>query len=212
MSKNTEYFDQMAKCFDSDPMKIQRAQEFAASIRNEIEISPNFTGFEYGCGTGLVSFFLQPFMKKIVLADNSPGMLEELNKKIATNNISNMSALNLDLVCDAVSEELTGQFNVIFTLMTMHHILDIASVVKRFYSLLTQPGYLCIGDLEKEDGSFHGRDFVGHNGFDRKELTDILSAAGFINIRFQEFFQMKKSVGDGKMRTFPLFFMCAEKR
>jgi ubiquinone/menaquinone biosynthesis C-methylase UbiE len=208
MNNNIDYFNQAAKTFDKDPVKIQRAQNFAAKIKTELKINQNFVGLDYGCGTGLASFFLQPFMKKIVLADNSPGMLAVLDEKIKANNIKNMSSIKLDIMQDAPPKE---QFDIIFSLMTLHHILDTTKILKALYSLLKFPGYLCIGDLNKEDGSFHDRDFTGHIGFDLEELSNIAKIAGFKNIRFQNFFHMEKKINVTETRNFPLFLMVAEK-
>lgn len=210
MNNDIDYFNQVAKNFDSDPIKIQRAQNFAAKIRTEVKINQNFVGLDYGCGTGLASFFLQPFMKKIVLADNSPGMLAVLDEKIKANNIKNMFSVKLDIMQDQDASP-KEQFDIIFSLMTLHHILDTTKILKAFYSLLKSPGYLCIGDLNKEDGSFHDRDFTGHNGFDLEKLANIAKIAGFKNIRCQNFFQMEKKINTTEMRNFPLFLMVAEK-
>ena len=44
--------------------------------------------------------------------------------------------------------------------MTLHHIHDLSTVLAAFATLLADGGHLCIADLEKEDGSFHGGDFA----------------------------------------------------
>jgi len=69
---------------------------------------------------------------------------------------------------------------------------------------------LCIADLDKEDGSFHGAGFEGHKGFDRVELEDKLTKLGFHQIRFTTCYQMTKEVETG-IKTFPIFLMIAEK-
>jgi ubiquinone/menaquinone biosynthesis C-methylase UbiE len=203
-----DYFDRMASTFDSDPVKIRRAKHFAEAILREIEIKPNFTGLDYGCGTGLASFFLQPFLKKITLADHSSGMLAVLSQKIKDGFIENMVPIKLDIVQDPLPVE---RFNLVFSLMTMHHILDTELVMKKFCSLLKSPGYLCIGDLDQEEGAFHDRDFSRHNGFDRDSLANIAKTMGFKNIRFLDFFNMEKKINDNEMRHFSLFLMAAEK-
>jgi len=77
--------------------------------------------------------------------------------------------------------------------------------------MLKSPGTLCIADLDKEDGSFHGRDFTGHKGFDRKELSAKTEKAGFSHIRFDTVKELNKLVDTGVNKVFPLFLMTAEK-
>ena len=200
-------FDLMAKDWDSVPRRIERARAVAEAIRTGIYLSPSTKAFEYGCGTGLLSFALQPHLGHITLADSSPGMLSVLEGKIRSSGIRNMTPLKLDLSMDSLPQE---RYDLIYTLMTLHHIPDTDRVLKGFYTLLANRGYLCIADLDKEDGSFHGAGFEGHKGFDRVELEDKLTKLGFHQIRFTTCYQMTKEVETG-IKTFPIFLMIAEK-
>lgn len=56
--------------------------------------------------------------------------------------------------------------------MTLHHIPDTEAVLRDMHTLLHQSGYLCIADLDSEDGSFHGQDADVYPGFDRQGLTE----------------------------------------
>jgi SAM-dependent methyltransferase len=202
-------FDAKAKCWDSDPAKVERARIVANAIREEIKNSREFTAFEYGCGTGLVSFFLQPFLKKIVLADNSSGMVEILEDKIRIGSAKNMFPVNLDLSRENPPEE---KFHLIYTLMALHHIHDTREILSTFYSILNSDGYICIVDLDREDGSFHGDGFDGHNGFDRESLVALAGKIGFRNIRFRTVLEVSKIVKGNEKRSFPLFLMTAQKQ
>jgi len=200
-------FDEKAALWDTDPVKNHRAQSVAEGIRAAVALKPEMSGFEYGCGTGLLSFALQPYLRHITLADNSTGMLKVLQEKIAAARIPNMTPLMLDLTVDAPPQE---KFSLVYTLMTFHHIPDSAGMLRALYDLLEKGGSLCIADLDKEDGAFHGADFTGHNGFDRGALGRLAEEAGFRNVRFTTVFHMEKAVAGGK-RTFPLFLMTAQK-
>ncbi len=94
--------------------------------------------------------------------------------------------------------------------MTLHHIPGHAAILQRFRDVLRTPGYLCIADLDPEDGSFHGEGFDGHLGFDRAELSDKARAAGFTSVRFVTACEMKKEAA-GTMRMFPIFLMVAQR-
>jgi ubiquinone/menaquinone biosynthesis C-methylase UbiE len=195
-------FDERAKDWDADPVKRERASQVAQAIRSQVTLSRSMTALEYGCGTGLLSFALQADLGPITLADSSTGMLAVLAEKIATAGIGNMTPLKLDLATDPLPD---ARFDLLYTLMTLHHIPDTTGILGRFHTLLQTGGTLCIADLDREDGSFHGPAFDGHKGFDREQLTQMLEVAGFQNIRFQTAHQMTR---DGK--NYPVFLACAE--
>ena len=199
-------FDRRAKDWDEAPGRAERANAVAAAIREQLALSRAMTALEYGCGTGLLSFALQADLGHITLADSSSGMLEVLREKIARAGIDHMTPLRLDLVVDALPLE---RFNLIYTLMVLHHIPDTAKILDCFHALLQPGGFLCVADLDKEDGSFHSHeaDFDGLNGFDRKGLGTELEKVGFIHIRFSTCYTMKKAE-----QAYPLFLMVAEKK
>jgi ubiquinone/menaquinone biosynthesis C-methylase UbiE len=199
-------FDSRAKNWDEVPGRAERANAVAVAIRAQVALSRMMTAFEYGCGTGLLSFALQNDLGAIMLADSSSGMLAVLREKIARAGISNMTPLQLDLAVDPLPAE---RFDLVYTLMTMHHIPDTANILGSFHSLLRPAGVLCIADLDKEDGSFHSHEaeFDGHNGFDRKELGMELKQAGFTNICFSTCYTLIKDE-----RSYPLFLAVAEKK
>ncbi|MFW6377258.1 MAG: class I SAM-dependent DNA methyltransferase [bacterium] len=200
-------FDKKAKEWDNDPEKLSRAKKVAEGILDVIDIDSSMTAFEYGCGTGLLSFQLKNYFKKIVLADISQGMLNVLNDKIEQREIENMESRYIDLTEDSIPEE---KFNIIYTLMTLHHINDLDIVFNKFFNMLKENGYICIADLVKEDGSFHGDNFDGHNGFEKEELEELLEKFGFNTLSYKVVFERKKMVGD-KEKTYPIFLLIVQK-
>jgi ubiquinone/menaquinone biosynthesis C-methylase UbiE len=198
-------FDESAKTWDQDPVKLARAQAVADGIRSRVP--PQAHALDYGCGTGLLGFALQPHCGQITLADSSAGMLAVLDEKIAASGASNMRSTRLDLVTDPLPPD---RYELICTLMTAHHIADTDKLLRDLHSLLASPGYLCIADLDAEDGSFHGPEFDGHKGFARAALQRRAEAAGFRDVSFTTVFQMQK--GSGPQQTeFPIFLMVARK-
>jgi 2-polyprenyl-3-methyl-5-hydroxy-6-metoxy-1,4-benzoquinol methylase len=202
-------FDNEAQDWDNDPMKIERAVVFAKEINEFIKPDKTLNALEFGCGTGLLSFQLKDFFKTITLADNSEGMIKVLGEKIVKEGIDNFKPLHIDSL---ESDLKIKKYDVIYTLMTLHHIADVNNIVKVFNSILKRGGYLCIADLVKEDGSFHSDhdNFNGHNGFDRNELKDILSNNGFSVEYFKICFEIVKQFDD-KNKKYPLFLMIGKK-
>ena len=201
-------FDERAKDWDSDPKKVERACTVADAIRATVPLSEKMTALEYGCGTGLLSFALQPDLRQITLADTSQGMLDVLGQKIASAGVTNMRPVRLDLATDPLPTE---RFDLTYSLMTLHHIHDTDDILKKFYELLKPNGYLIAADLDKEDGSFHTDGSTDiHLGFDREELRRNVEAAGFGNVTFSTVYEIKKTVA-GKEKGFPVFLMVAQK-
>jgi len=201
-------FDERARDWDSDPKKVERAYAVADAIRKAIPLSQNMKAFEYGCGTGLLSFALQEDLGQITLADTSQGMLDVLGEKIASSDVKNMRPIRLDLSTDPLPAE---KFHITYSLLVLHHIYDAKGLLNRFHEVLEPNGYLIVADLDKEDGSFHtdGTTDV-HKGFGRNELKEWVEAAGFGNVQFSTAYEIKKEI-DGKEKAFPAFLMVAQK-
>jgi SAM-dependent methyltransferase len=207
MTDTTNHFDQRAQTWDADPAKVARAQAVAGAIRRLVPLAPTFRALEYGCGTGLLSFALHADLGPITLADNSDGMLAVLADKLAAQPDLRMRPMTLDLVVDPLPDE---RFDLVFSLMTFHHVEDVDKVLADLHALLDSPGYLCIADLDAEDGSFHGADFSGHKGFDRDDLAARTRRAGFASADFVTAFRIVRSEGAGQLE-FPVFLMVARK-
>lgn len=201
-------FDEVAKSWDTDK-RNNRAKIIADKIRSSIAIDENCSAMEFGCGTGLISFHLCDRFKSITLIDSSKGMIDMVISKIDQYQLNNMVAKCIDL-----SEEnsFDVKFDVIYNSMVLHHIKDTAAILKNFYELLNVDGYLCIVDLDEEDGSFHKNypDFDGHNGFNQKELKSILIKEGFQNIESNTFYFDEKMIEGSKIK-YSLFIMMARK-
>jgi ubiquinone/menaquinone biosynthesis C-methylase UbiE len=201
-------FDEHALTWDDDPKKTERAQAVAGEIINFIKPGKSLTALEFGCGTGSLSFELKDSFKKIILADSSRGMIDVLKEKIRAAGVKNFEPL----LIEPPGEEIKAPMqDVIYTLMTLHHMPDIGKAMRTFHSLLKQDGYLCLSDLVKEDGSFHGPGEDVHHGFDRKELTGILQANGFSMDYYSECYTIEKEAGD-TIKRYPIFLMIGRKK
>jgi ubiquinone/menaquinone biosynthesis C-methylase UbiE len=201
-------FDERAKDWDSDPKKVERARVVADEIRKTVPLSREMNAFEYGCGTGLLSFALQEDLGQITLADTSQGMLDVLAEKISAAGAVNMHPIRLDLAVDTIPPQ---KYHITYSLLTMHHIHDTQDILNKFHILLESGGYLLIADLDKEDGSFHtdGTTDV-HKGFAQSELQKQVEAAGFEGVKFSTAYIIRKMIGDEE-KSFPIFLMSARK-
>jgi ubiquinone/menaquinone biosynthesis C-methylase UbiE len=202
-------FDHKAKDWDKDPQRVERARVFANEIIKFLAGKKPENALEFGSGTGLVSFWLKDNLRSITLADNSAGMIEVLNEKIKKENILNMKPLLLDIFKEKHN---LSDFDIIYTLLTLHHIKDIDKTFGIFNSMLSPGGYVCIGDLVTEDGSFHRNDpeFDGHKGFDPEEIKRKLITNRF-KIEFESIFYIIEREHNSITKRYPLFLIIGNK-
>ncbi len=210
-----KHFDEQAKDWDANPMRVERAKTVAQAIRENLPLRPGLSALELGCGTGLLSFALQADFASITLADTSQGMLEVLAEKIKAAGVGHLHPLRLDLGSDPAARGFPlpeARFDVIYSLMTMHHIPNTHLTLRQCYALTAPGGWLCIADLDQDDGSFHQDtpDFEGHDGFNRETLQRQVEAAGFGEVQFATVFHVRKQV-EGLEKDFPIFLMTARK-
>ncbi|MFZ1728909.1 MAG: class I SAM-dependent methyltransferase [Bacteroidota bacterium] len=198
-------FDAKAKTWDEDPTRVERARVVAEALRARIPLTEEMRVLEYGCGTGLLGLELLPSVGHMTLADTSEGMLDVLREKLRLLPEANAEALRLDLITDPLPDE---RYDLIVTLLTLHHIDDTEGILRKFRALCSDSGMLCVIDLDREDGSFHGGGFHGHLGFDRSKFAETAERAGFHKSAFETVCELQREV-DGKMRAFPLFLLTA---
>lgn len=192
-------FDERARTWDDDS-KIERARLVGEAIREAVPIDSSTRLLEYGAGTGLVSQELADRVGSVTLADSSTGMREMMEEKVAVGSLPTGARIwDLDLTIHAPPRK---RFDLIVTVMTLHHVPELAPVLDGFAAMLAEDGHLCVVDLEEEGGDFHHGhdDFHGHDGFAHEDLASRLRAAGFDDVRFEPCDEVEK---DG--RPFPLF-------
>lgn len=200
-------FDDRARTWDDDPAKVERAGQVAGTIRSHVPVDRRSRVLEYGAGTGLVAQALVDHVGPLTLVDSSVGMREVMEGKVASGALPEGTRIwDVDLATDEPPRE---RFDLIVTVMALHHIPDLDPVLRRFAALLDAGGHLCIVDLEADDGWYHRDkpDFDGHDGFEHDVLADALRAAGFHDISFAPCNEMRK-----KGRSYPLFLAVATPR
>lgn len=190
-------FDERAATWD-DEAKIERSRRVADAIVAATAPDPTTRLLEYGAGTALVTEALGERVGPVLLADTSAGMREVMESKIAEGRLRDARVVDLDLGADEV-EIPEEQFDLIVTVLTMHHVMDLDRVLARFADLLAGDGRLCIVDLDAEDGSFHGEGFTGHHGFDRDALAEQLRAVGFDEVEMSDCGRLDRPDGSYSM-------------
>ena len=199
-------FDDKAASWDEDPARIRRAEVIGDIIKQRIDLAGINRALEYGSGTGLLSFAMQDGLKQVVLMDESAEMTRMAREKCQDQNVHHFEPRQYDLM----QQELPGErFDLIYIMLTLHHVSDYQGLLKKFAQLLTPGGKLAIIDLEKEDGSFHDGEFHGHHGFSRSELDEALGAAGLAARSYEVCYELEKTNDDGTISSYPLFLLIA---
>lgn len=196
-------FDERARSWD-DESKVERSRVVGGAIRRAVPLDSSTRLLEYGAGTGLVTQQLADRVGSVTLADSSTGMRQMMEEKVAAGSLpADARVWDLDLTTDPPPQE---RFDLIVTVMVLHHVPVLAPVLSGFASMLEDGGHLCVVDLEEEGGDFHRghEDFHGHDGFGHEDLRERLQAAGFGHVRFEPCQEVEK---DGQ--TFPLFLAVA---
>lgn len=205
---NIQRFNEQAGVWDENPVRAELARSIVKMVEAEI------TGFEaprmmdYGCGTGMCSIPLAHRASSLLAVDVSSGMLVKLREKADALALPNIETLQHDLAAQPLGG---GEFDVIITAMALHHVRDVALVLKRFRPLLASNGVLLVADLDQEDGSFHADSTgVEHHGFKRDWVLNALWDAGFrmVSIATAHTVVKPSASGEGN-RSYPVFFMAA---
>jgi len=197
-----DLFAHKSKSWDMSSRRVKNAQSIAGLIVKNIYLNKDMELMDFGAGTGLLSFFIAPFVKKIVAVDNSPSMLLEFQNKC-----DEFQCETEVIQKDFSTETLDRKFDGILSSMTIHHLEDTLALFKKFYSMLEDGGFIAIADLDSEDGSFHSDNTgVFHHGFDREALQVIAEEAGFKDVKFDTASTISKP-----HRDFTVFLLTARK-
>lgn len=201
-------FDEKARMWDN-PGRIKRTEILSKAIIERIEDASEKTALEIGCGTGLFTTRLSKVLKEVACFDTSEEMVKVLKEKIKEGNLKNISIYTEEILNN---EEFYEKFDIVYSSMVFHHIVDIEKEFELLSKLLKKDGQVIIIDLDEEDGSFHKneKDFNGHNGFNRDEFKDILEKFGFMDVTFETVFNGTKIVLD-KGADYSLFLCVAKK-
>ena len=197
-------FDARAKTWDEQPRRLQLAADIFSAIDKQIPLRTDMAALDYGAGTGLLTLALAPRLRRVTAVDSSAGMLDVLASKAKAAGMANIDTLLADFAKDPI---FPGPYDLIASAMTLHHVADVAALLREFLTLLAPGGHLALADLDAEDGTFHETtDGIHHFGFDREVFSKQLAAAGFIEIQFSTAARIARH-----SRTYPVFLATARK-
>jgi tRNA (cmo5U34)-methyltransferase len=118
---NQRDFDKEAIQWDENPGRVKLARDVANAIIKTLNLQKNSNVLDFGCGTGLITMFLQPHVGSVTGVDSSKGMLGILEDKIKKNKLSNVFIQFMDFEKEEYG---TGLYDLIVSNMTLHHVSE----------------------------------------------------------------------------------------
>ena len=187
-------FDALAATWDDNPMRLKLTRSIAEAMLREVPLRLDMALLDYGAGTGLVTLALQPHVASVIAVDNSAGMLARLDEKLAAAGLRNVTTMQLDLE----QQDWPGEpLDVIVSSMTIHHIPDAATVVRKLGQALKPGGWLAVADLDEKSEGFHPDPTgVFHHGFSAEDMQAMFAAAGVLESRTVEALRMSRETGE----------------
>jgi|PlaIllAssembly_1097288.scaffolds.fasta_scaffold121931_2 ubiquinone/menaquinone biosynthesis C-methylase UbiE len=207
MSTEARDFDKEAAGWDEHPTRVQLAQDVASAIARAVPLGPTMDVLDFGCGTGIATLQLAASVGTVTGVDSSQGMLDVLKAKIDRQGCTNVTTRRLH-----PGDEVAGAYDLIVTSMTLHHVADIDAQLTQFFRALKASGWLCVADLDPEQGEFHDDNTgVFHFGFDRDALRCAFVRAGFADVHDVTATEVVKPTHKSGLRTFRVFLMTGQK-
>lgn len=238
-------FNAEAAAWDSNP-DVQRASTLALhSLLSRIpDLSrehPTLDVLEIGCGTGVLSLMISPYVRSLTGVDVAEGMISAMKLKLSKpENSSNNNILPVHAMLEDPNDERIQsdplqpsekaakprKFDLVISHLVLHHIPSLEDILRTMYGCLKSGGIIALTDFE--DFGPNARKFhpeakmegVERHGISRESMTNLLEEAGFEHLRIETAFEMEKDIeekpGEGVIKgnkmVFPFLICMAEKQ
>lgn len=248
-----ERFDRQAADWDSNPFVHTASKHACEALLKRFPAlskeNPSLDILEIGCGTGLLTFLMAPYARSITAVDASHGMIDVLKQKIEKGGVGNVEGVcvlledpedealppSREAISQAVAKGEKGgrmKFDLITSHLVLHHIPDLAGMLRTMLGCLKENGRIALTDFENESAQsrcFHPRskmDGVERDGIGRASMEALMREAGYRDVKVEVGWSMEKRVerwegefgdkgkGDedeGVVRKFP-FVVCMGRR
>ena len=112
-------FDKKATNWDEEPRRVELARAVANAIITAVKPTMEMDALDFGCGTGLLTLFLQPKVRSITGVYSSRGMLDIFGEKVRKGRLTNVRTRFCDV---RRGERPDGRYHLIVSSMTLHHV------------------------------------------------------------------------------------------
>jgi ubiquinone/menaquinone biosynthesis C-methylase UbiE len=137
--KERSLWDKQASGYDKRNLSVyQKAYDLSIQKIRAV-LSPEQEVLEIGCGTGIISLGIAPFVKSVVATDISPEMISVAKSKAESLSITNVEFR----VCDGYSLPYDSQaFDVVLLFNLLHFVKEPAALLHEAHRLLRPSGHL----------------------------------------------------------------------
>jgi ubiquinone/menaquinone biosynthesis C-methylase UbiE/DNA-binding transcriptional ArsR family regulator len=138
-------------------------------------LPPHYIVADLGCGTAPVAHRVAPFVKQVIGVDNSAAMLKAAQKRTAEQ--KNVDLRRGDLSAVPIDD---ASVDAAILMLALTYVADPAVVLAEMFRILKPAGRAVIVDLLPHDREDFRRQMgQTRNGFDAKELEQLMLEAGF---------------------------------
>jgi SAM-dependent methyltransferase len=216
-----ERFNAEAAAWDSNPFVHAASSKACDALLQRFPTlrpagqssSPQLDVLEIGCGTGLLTFMLAPYVKRIVAIDAARGMIDVLKRKVQESSDEGVRGKVVPLALlleDPEDERLPAteqglgegraKFDLICSHLVLHHVPPLEELLKTMLGCLKSGGSVALTDFEDygpEAKRFHPKAKMGgveRHGIPREGMAKMMGEVGFKNVRVERGFALDKRV------------------
>jgi ubiquinone/menaquinone biosynthesis C-methylase UbiE len=138
-------------------------------------IEPALVVGDLGCGTGLLTQAISPYVRRVIAVDGSPDMLEAARHRLE--GIANVDVEQGELESLPIDN---GKLDVAMLSLVLHHAPDPSRALAEVARVLRPGGRVLVVDMLPHDREEYQQQ-MGHVwlGFSEKQITKFLNGAGF---------------------------------
>jgi ArsR family transcriptional regulator len=154
---------------------------------------PDWVVGDLGCGTGLVSAALAPFVEHVIAVDASAAMLQAARKRL--NHTGNVDLRRGELEALPIDDE---RLDLATVMLVLHHVPEPARAIAEVARVLKPGGRLIVVDMLPHDREVY-RQQMGHVwlGFSEDQMRALVAEAGFEGIRIVTLAPDSRAKGPG---------------
>ena len=185
MKSPQKFWDNVAPRYAKSPIKDEKSYQKKLAITQEY-FRPDWSVFEFGCGTGTTAIAHAPHVRHILATDISGKMLDIAERKARDAGIENVLFRQGTLDSLELQAE---SFDAVLGLNILHLLEDAETAISRVSALLKPGGIFVSSTVLIAELKLHWRllipamqvlGFAPHvNRFEKQELVSMLINAGF---------------------------------
>jgi ubiquinone/menaquinone biosynthesis C-methylase UbiE len=137
--KERVIWDKQASGYDNRVLKMYKNAYDLSIQKVRSVVSPDQQVLDIGCGTGIISLGIAPYVERVIATDISPQMISVAKSKAERSSVSNVDFR----VCDGYAVPYDDEsFDVVLLFNTLHVVKEPAALLHEAYRLLKPAGCL----------------------------------------------------------------------